>query len=48
MLESPRKRWVEGIEEDMREMGVRGWRRKTQYRRVWASLVKQALTLQGS
>ena len=46
--EAYRKRWVEVIGEDMREMGVRGWRRKTQDRRVWASLVKQALTLQES
>ena len=44
----PRKRWVEGIGKDMRELGVRGWRRKTQDRRVWASFVKQAFTLQES
>ena len=40
--------WKKRKKEDMREMGVRGWRRKTQDRRVWASLVKQTLTLQGS
>ena len=30
-----RKRWVEGIEEDMREMDVRGWRRKSYLASVW-------------
>ena len=41
----PRRKWMENVEEDMRELGVRGWRRRTQERREWAKIVKQALAL---
>lgn len=43
----PRKKWIENIEEDLKELGIRGWRRKTQDRREWASIVRQAQALQG-
>ncbi|PSN56929.1 hypothetical protein C0J52_07412 [Blattella germanica] len=44
----PRKRWLEDIEEDIREMGIRTWRRRAQDRGEWATIVRQALVLQGS
>ncbi|KAJ4428187.1 hypothetical protein ANN_24202 [Periplaneta americana] len=43
----PRKKWIEGTEEDIKQMGIRAWRRKTQDRREWASIARQALFLQG-
>ncbi|KAJ4432776.1 hypothetical protein ANN_21415 [Periplaneta americana] len=44
----PRKKWIEGVEEDIKQMGIRAWRRKTQDRRKWASIGRQALFLQGT
>ncbi|PSN43995.1 hypothetical protein C0J52_16482 [Blattella germanica] len=44
----PRKIWLEDIEEDIREMGIRTWRRRAQDRGEWATIVRQALVLQGS
>ncbi|PSN29925.1 hypothetical protein C0J52_27676 [Blattella germanica] len=43
-----RKRCLEDIEEDIREMGIRTWRRRAQDRGEWATIVRQALVLQGS
>ncbi|PSN52167.1 hypothetical protein C0J52_06470 [Blattella germanica] len=40
----PRKRWLEDIEEDIRE-GIRTWRRRPQDRGEWAAIVRQALFL---
>jgi hypothetical protein len=31
----PRKRWIDDVEEDMRTMGVRGWRRIVNDRTEW-------------
>jgi hypothetical protein len=31
----PRKRWIDDVEEDVRTMGVRGWRRIVKARTEW-------------
>ena len=43
----PRKRWVDGVEEDLKKMGVRGWRRKALERKEWKEIVGKAKVLQG-
>ncbi|KAJ4433364.1 hypothetical protein ANN_15623 [Periplaneta americana] len=43
----PRKAWMKDVEEDMKELGIRTWRRRARDRNDWASLVRQALVLQG-
>jgi len=43
----PRKWWVEDVEEDLRKMGVRGWRRKAKEKNEWADVIKEAKVLQG-
>jgi hypothetical protein len=43
----PRKRWVEDVEEDLRKMGVRGWRRTAKEKNEWADVIKEVKVLQG-
>ena len=31
----PKVRWLDDVEEDLREMGIEGWRRKAQNRDQW-------------
>jgi hypothetical protein len=31
----PKVRWLDNIQEDLREMGIEGWRRKAQGRDQW-------------
>jgi hypothetical protein len=31
----PKVRWLEDVQEDLREMGIEGWRRKAQDRDQW-------------
>ncbi|KDR20542.1 hypothetical protein L798_04993 [Zootermopsis nevadensis] len=40
----PRKQWIDDVEEDVRTMGVRGWRRIVNDRTEWKKLVEQAKT----
>jgi hypothetical protein len=42
----PRKRWVEDVEEDLRKMDVRDWRRKAKEKNEWADVI-EAKVLQG-
>jgi hypothetical protein len=43
----PRKRWIDDAEEDMRKMGVRGWRRIVNDRTEWKKFIEQAKTHTG-
>jgi hypothetical protein len=35
----PRKRWLDNIEEDLRLMNLKRWRKKATEREVWAKIV---------
>jgi hypothetical protein len=43
----PRKRWLDDLEEDLRKLGVKGWRRKAEDREEWRHVVKKAEALHG-
>jgi hypothetical protein len=40
----PRKRWVEGIEEDMQIMGIKWWRQQCKERAEWKRITEKAET----
>jgi hypothetical protein len=40
----PRLRWLDQVEEDLKEMKVRNCREKCKERRLWNEIVKQAKT----
>ena len=42
-----RRKWLEDVEQDIKDMGIKCWRRRTQDRQGWASVVRQALVLEG-
>jgi hypothetical protein len=37
----PRLRWINGVEDDLRKLGVKRWRTKALDRVEWASIVKE-------
>jgi hypothetical protein len=43
----PRKLWLDEVEQDLKQMGVRGWRRRAQNRDEWQSILKEAKVLHG-
>lgn len=43
----PRKRWSEDVENDLKQLGVRTWRRKALDREEWKEVIEQAKDLQG-
>jgi hypothetical protein len=43
----PRLRWLDQVEEDLKEMKVRNWRKKCKDRRWWNEIVKQTKTHPG-
>jgi len=43
----PRKRWIAGIEEDLRIMGVRQWRKQCEERAQWKKITEKAKTHSG-
>jgi hypothetical protein len=43
----PRKRWLDDLEEDLRKLGVKGWRMKAEEREEWRHVVKTAEVLHG-
>jgi hypothetical protein len=38
----PRKRWIEGTEEDLQIMGVRRWRKQCEERAEWKKITEKA------
>ena len=42
----PHSRWFDGVENDLRKMGVRGWR-TAEKRTIWRDICKEARVLQG-
>jgi sorting nexin-29 len=43
----PRLRWLDDVEDDLKELGVRGWRRRAVDRVEWKKLLKEAKALKG-
>jgi hypothetical protein len=43
----PAVRWLDSVEEDLKTMGVRNWRRKTQDRDQWRAIVKETKVHHG-
>ena len=43
----PRLRWLESVEEDLKNIGVRNWKRKSQDREQWWTIVEEAKVHQG-
>ena len=43
----PKKRYLDGIEEDLKQLEVRGWRRKAADRDEWRTVVEKAKALKG-
>ena len=42
----PKLRWLESVEEDLKQMGVRNWRRKSQDREKWRIISEEAMVHQ--
>jgi hypothetical protein len=38
----PRLRWIDDVEDDLRNMGIKRWRIKALDRVEWASIIKEA------
>jgi hypothetical protein len=43
----PKFRWLYDVQEDLREMGIEGWRRKAQDRDQWRRIAQEAKTYVG-
>jgi hypothetical protein len=43
----PRKRWLDEVEQDLKQMRVIGWGRRAQNRDEWRSILKEAKGLHG-
>jgi hypothetical protein len=37
----PRKRWIDDVEQDLRKMGARGWRKRAGDRQEWRRVTKE-------
>jgi hypothetical protein len=43
----PRKMWLDDVENDLKKMGVRGWRKIAKDRDAWKLILKEARVLHG-
>jgi hypothetical protein len=43
----PKVRWLDDVQEDPREMGIEGWRRKAQGRDQWRRITQEAKAHEG-
>jgi hypothetical protein len=43
----PKMRWLDDVEEDLRKMGISGWRGKARRRDEWKSVLREVKVLQG-
>jgi hypothetical protein len=46
-LGSPRLRWLEHVENGVRELNVKRWREKAYSKEKWASVLKETKVLRG-
>jgi hypothetical protein len=46
-VRKPRARWLESVETDLKKMGVKNWRHKTQDQEHWRIILKEAKVHQG-
>jgi hypothetical protein len=47
LVERPRKLWLDEVEQDLKQMGVRGWRRPAQNRDEWRSILNGNKVIHG-
>jgi hypothetical protein len=47
VLEDRKLRWEDGVDQDMRILGVKNWKKFTLNRDEWAKLLKKAMAHQG-
>jgi hypothetical protein len=43
----PKVRWLDDVQEDLREMGIEGWRRKAQDTDQWRRIAQEATAHEG-
>jgi hypothetical protein len=43
----PKLRWLDSVEEDLKKMGVKNWRRKKQGNEQWNTILEEAKVHQG-
>ena len=46
-VEEPRKRWLNDVKNDVKKIGVRGWRKIAEDRDCWKYIVKEARVVRG-
>jgi len=46
-IEKLRKMWLDDVENDLKQIGVRGWRKMARDRNAWKLILKEARVLHG-